>query len=163
MCTLLFFAGCGGMGVIVPSSDSTPPTAELTAIVSSTTADETITLTSASEPVTRELLPDKPIKFLAIGRDEDGGVKNITIAGALTVFCKGEEIGLSIHYFANNPDEAMVGDRALTSRATALSIDPATLCAASSIQKVQGPFSAIAENFHDGTNTTAGFTLIIQP
>lgn len=163
MCGLIFLAGCDGGGIKVPSSDQTPPTAKLEAIISSTVGDEAIELTSESSPVTKYLQKDKPIKFLAVATDKDGGIKNIAIKGGLTVFCKGTNLGAAYELAAINPDEAEVGDTALKTRATSMLIDPAGYCTESSIEKFQGSVAAIAENFHGGIDQTAGFGFEISP
>lgn len=169
LCYLAFLAGCGGTGIDVPPADPTPPTVTLSVIISGVFED--IVLTPTSSPIARAVEQDTTIKFLAVARDEDGGVKNITISGSATVSCTGGGLGQKVflHYLASNPDpnDPEPGDRAITVRATAMHIDVSNLiglCAEDfSLSDITGSFVATAENFHSGTATTAPFTFTVSP
>ena len=154
--------GCDSEAITVPSSDSTPPIARMSVIITNRDGSrESFTLTSADSSETRDLALDEPVAILASGRDPDGGVKNITINGGLTVFCLGQDTGLSIHILAQNPDDAVPGETASTVLLKDWTFDPVDQCP-EGVGNISGVISATAENFHGGTDTTAAFIFEIH-
>jgi hypothetical protein len=161
-CMMLLAVGCKEKSITVPASDTTGPIARLS--VDFTNADgkrETLVLTSDDTPISHDISPEEPIAALASGKDEDGGVKNIRIDGGVTIFCIDEETGLSIHPFAQNPDDSSVGEVAATVRLQDWTFNPLIQCP-EGVENVSGQIIATAENFHSGTDTTAAFIFEIH-
>jgi hypothetical protein len=154
-----------GCALTVPASDPTPPDVRLTV----SGVGNTFTLTPTSPNESRSASPGTEILLLAAAIDEDGGVQNVSISGALTVSCSGGDLGqaVSVHYVANNPEDPSVGvgDEALDRRLTTLELDTGTFanfCGNGfSFTGASGGFVAQGENFHGGTASTATFSLSV--
>lgn len=159
---LLLSTGCA---LTVPASDPTPPDVRLTV----SGVGDTFTLTPTSANESRSASPGTEILLLAAAIDEDGGVKNVSISGAMTVSCSGGDLGqaVSVHYVANNPEDPSVGvgDEALDRRLTTLELDTGTFanfCGNGfSFTGASGGFVAHGENFHGSTASTATFSLSV--
>lgn len=154
-----------GCALTVPAADSTPPAVQLTV----SGVGQTFSLTPTSADESRSAAPGTEILLLASALDQDGGVKSVSISGALTVSCSGGDLGqaVSVHYVANNPEDPSVGvgDEALDRRFTTLELDTGTFASfcgnGFSFTGASGGFVAHGENFHGGTATTASFSLTV--
>jgi hypothetical protein len=161
--SLLLLVGCDSETITVPSADSTPPIASMSVVFTNRGGSrETLELTSDSNPAARDLSPEEPIAALASGRDEDGGVKNITIGGDVTIFCSGSDLGKSLVVSAQNPSDASPGETVATARLQEWTFDPTDECPNSGIGEISVNLVAIAENFHGGTDTTASIAFTIR-
>lgn len=157
--------------VVVPSSDTTPPIATLDAYdiplqPGATFQDNPETVNDSCCDVTRVLGPHSKITLLAGGNDNDGGVKDVWVAGGLDYECDSSTGGSQLvqeDLSQNSPDNhaSKAGDIAQKSRVAQLvfSIDElrrqcfhlgavaVTLCAGTM-------------NFYHGTDQTKCFKLI---
>ena len=149
-----------GEPITVPASDSTPPAARLTVLVPNQPNKE---ITSKDNNYSITLPPaSQDISLIAFGEDTDGGVKNIAVDGEIKVECQSARFGSISYprYIKENADNAQVGGTAQTQRLTSLTISVGDLmkCEPGYIFKsMHGEFSATAENFHGGKDTTKSF------
>ena len=81
-----------GCALTVPAADPTPPDVRLTV----SGVGDTFTLTPTSANESRSASPGTEILLLAAAIDEDGGVKTVSISGALTVSCSGGDLGQGV-------------------------------------------------------------------
>jgi photosystem II stability/assembly factor-like uncharacterized protein len=163
--SLSFLLKNGCEEVTIPDSDSSPPSITMAVFVNG----EQIDLTPGSEDVFRTLDPDDAISIIATARDENGGVKSVSISGGVTVSCTDGQYGQnhqSTILLDNSDTGNEPGDMANVSRILAETFYMEEFeegCGPMYwLTSIQGSLAATGENFHGGTSQTARFEFEVE-
>lgn len=157
-----FLVSCQCEKVLIPPSDTTPPSIVMIAGI----ADKSDIVTSA--PVTESVgSPNVPVAMLAIAQDMDGGVSNVQIEGDVDTVCQNDGLGqiLSAFFLVNSPDNSKPGQQACTTRVTGLNMalsDVVRCNAGFSFVSASGTFTATGANFGGGSASTAPYSFSIR-
>jgi hypothetical protein len=157
---LLILTACDAQRIVVPPKDGTPPTIALTV----SGAGDTFTLTETSAGIDRTLNRNSRVVLLAVARDMNGGVQNVTISGEVVVNCYQGELGrrITASLLIDNPQSGGIGSMGLTALSTAYTLDVRrwiNMCSPSETFGGMGGFlTATGRNYHRGTATTGGFS-----
>ncbi len=158
----LLFLSCNET-VVVPTSDSTPPTVKLSVIG----IDDAPVLTESTPDAEITAGAFQRFTVIATGTDSDGGILNITLSSSETVYydLPGDHAGSSHgDGYVDNPAIARVGSTVPITRTVAKAVE---------MQRVRESvgsgdavftsavltFRAIAVNFHDGETHSAQLTI----
>ena len=147
--------GACARGLLVPAMDATPPTA----ILDVAGPDQDYVLTSGGDPAEVELGPGDSLVLVAVGEDGDGGVRDITLRGLITVKCRNEETGRQwvrkASFLRYSVRKAVPGEPAEGSRTARFTVRPPELrrlCAGGDLQSAQGQAAVRTMNFHGGSS-----------
>lgn len=148
--------------VVVPTSDSTPPTVKLSVIG----IDDAPMITESTPDAELTAGPFQRFTVMATGTDRDGGVLNITLSFSQTVYydLPGDHAGSSHgDGYVDNPAIARVGSTVPVTRAVAKAFEMRqireSVTGEETFQRAELTFRAIAENFHDGVAHSAQLTI----
>ena len=164
-----------GEDIVIPESDSTPPTITLTVWLDS----EPIVLTSEGRDIYRDVYSGTLLSFLADGRDPDGGVKAACIIACTEANCcievirEGKTMTLCsqqsclLPAFCPGAVDQKPGEMARTAKLDGKSMkfnDGAKQCKDGwHLSSLSGQVYAIAENFHGGIAQTRTFAFKYEP
>jgi hypothetical protein len=157
---VLALTACDAQRIVVPPKDGTPPTIALTV----SGAGETFTLTETSATIDRTLNRNSRVVLLAVARDMNGGVQNVSLDGEVTVSCISGDVG--VHAISSlrtdNPQSGGIGSMGLTALATSYVINVREWmgrCPSGyTFEGMGGFFTATGRNYHRGTATTPWFS-----
>ena len=152
---VLACTGCAHRSVRIPSSDATPPMAILDVV----SKDQVMILTDKDEaPGAIQMGPMDSVVLIALGEDRDGGVKNLTLYGAVTARCadgiRGERTR-SGSFLRHSMRKAAPGERAPASKSTNFTLrasDFVKLCGGERLKSARGKAGVRAMNFHGGSS-----------
>jgi hypothetical protein len=161
LCTTSLIS-CQCQKVLIPSSDTTPPSVVMIAGIAD--KSDIVTSTPVSESVRS---PNVQLAMLATAQDMDGGVSNVQIEGDVDTVCRNNGLGqvISAYFLVKNPDNSKPGQQGCTNRVTGLNInlgDVVKCNAGFSFVSASGTFTAAGVNFSGGSNSTATYSFSIQ-
>jgi hypothetical protein len=158
---LLVLTACDAQRIVVPPKDGTPPSITMNV---NNGSDDTFTLTETSADMERSLGLNSRVILLAIARDMDGGVQNVSIDGEIVLNCHQGDLGRRTYAAirSDNPQSGGIGSMGLTALSTSYVIDVRAWvrrCPAGwTFDSVGGTFFATGRNYHGGTATTSAFS-----
>jgi len=158
---VMFLAACNCDKVVIPQSDTTPPSVAMLAAIAN--KSDVVSNTPVNENIAS---PNVDLEMIAVAQDEDGGVSNVQIEGDVDLNCVNTPLGLgqtkSAYFLVSNPVNSKPGDQACTTGLNALKIAPLSQVASCSpgysFLSLDGTFTASGMNFSGGRTSTATYS-----